>query len=173
MSELAIKIISISNIYLYTSNTVIKILMLKSIYIKQKLRKKCDGQQFYQFHSNNKKTSTHLKSLNAKKKDHDIYQWKSKSWLGTMLWGETGWLIDDWFIVFNATFSNISAISWCPVLVVEEAGVSRENHRPWASNWSTLLPASRVHPFCNLQSRARTHAVLVIGLYDLLGNPTT
>jgi hypothetical protein len=32
---------------------------------------------------------------------------------------------------------------------------------------------SRVHPFCNLQSRARTHAVLVIGLYELLGNPTT
>jgi len=27
--------------------------------------------------------------------------------------------------VFNATFSNISAISWQPVLVVEEAG---ENH---------------------------------------------
>ena len=27
--------------------------------------------------------------------------------------------------------------------------------------------------FCNLQSRTRTHAVLVIGLYELLGNPTT
>jgi hypothetical protein len=26
--------------------------------------------------------------------------------------------------------------------------------------------------FCNLQSRARTYAVLVIGLYELLGNPT-
>jgi hypothetical protein len=25
--------------------------------------------------------------------------------------------------------------------------------------------------FCNLQSRTRTHAVLVIGLYELLGNP--
>jgi hypothetical protein len=36
---------------------------------------------------------------------------------------------------FNATFSNISAISWRPVLVVEEAGVPGENHRPWASNW--------------------------------------
>ena len=29
-----------------------------------------------------------------------------------------------------------------------------------------------MHPFCNLQSRARTHAVLVIGLYELL-DPTT
>jgi len=27
--------------------------------------------------------------------------------------------------------------------------------------------------FSNLQSRVRTHAVLVIGLYELLGNPTT
>jgi hypothetical protein len=31
------------------------------------------------------------------------------------------------FLVFNATFSNISAISWRPVLVVEEAGVPEEN----------------------------------------------
>jgi hypothetical protein len=30
---------------------------------------------------------------------------------------------------------------------------------------------SRVHPFCNVQSRVRTHDVLVIGLYELLGNP--
>jgi hypothetical protein len=35
------------------------------------------------------------------------------------------------------------------------------------------VAASRVHPFCNLQTRERTHAVLVIGLYELLGNPTT
>ena len=33
--------------------------------------------------------------------------------------------------------------------------------------------ASRVHFFCNLQSRARTHVVLVIGLHELLDNPTT
>ena len=30
------------------------------------------------------------------------------------------------FLVFNATFSNISAMSWRPVLVVEEAGVPGE-----------------------------------------------
>jgi len=77
--------------------------------------------------------------------------------------------------MLNATFSNISAISWRPLLVVEEGGVPGENHRPWASNWYTLsLPAaSRVHPFYNLQCRARTHAVLVMGLYELLGNPIT
>jgi len=41
----------------------------------------------------------------------------------------------DWCLVFNATFSNISAISWRPVLVVEEAGVHGENLWPWASKW--------------------------------------
>ena len=64
---------------------------------------------------------------------------------------------------------------WRPVLVVEEAGVPRENHRPWASNWLTLslAAASRLHPFRNLQSRTRPHVVLVIGLNELLVNPTT
>jgi hypothetical protein len=38
------------------------------------------------------------------------------------------------FWCFNATFNNISAISWWPVLVVEEAGVPGENHWSWASN---------------------------------------
>jgi hypothetical protein len=31
-------------------------------------------------------------------------------------------------IVFNATFNNISVISWQSVLSVEETGVPRENH---------------------------------------------
>jgi hypothetical protein len=35
----------------------------------------------------------------------------------------------DLILVFNATFSNISAISWRPALVVEEAGVPGENSR--------------------------------------------
>ena len=42
-------------------------------------------------------------------------------------------LIDFW--CFSATFSSISAISWRPGLVVEEAGVAGENHRPLATNW--------------------------------------
>jgi hypothetical protein len=50
--------------------------------------------------------------------------------------------------VFNATFSNISAISWRQVLEVEEAGVPGENHRPWASNWAsvTRLDANKMKP---------------------------
>ena len=43
-----------------------------------------------------------------------------------------------WFIVFNATVNNISAISWRSVLLVEETGVPGVNHRPVASYWQTL-----------------------------------
>jgi hypothetical protein len=39
-----------------------------------------------------------------------------------------------WFMVFNATFNNISVISWQSVLLVEETGIPRENHRPVASH---------------------------------------
>ena len=42
------------------------------------------------------------------------------------------------FIVFNATFTNISVISWRSVLLVDETGVPRENHRPVPSYWQTL-----------------------------------
>ena len=41
-------------------------------------------------------------------------------------------------MVFNATFNNISAISWRSVLLEEETGVPGENHRPVASHWQTL-----------------------------------
>jgi len=38
-------------------------------------------------------------------------------------------------MVFNATFNNISVISWRSVLLVEETGVPGENHQPAASYW--------------------------------------
>ena len=41
-------------------------------------------------------------------------------------------------VVFNATFNNISVISWRSVLLVEEPGGREENHRPVASPWQTL-----------------------------------
>jgi hypothetical protein len=40
-------------------------------------------------------------------------------------------------MVFNATFNKILVISWWSVLLVEETGVPRENHRPAASQWQT------------------------------------
>jgi hypothetical protein len=43
-----------------------------------------------------------------------------------------------WFLVFNATFNNISVISWRSVLLVEETRVPGENHRPVASHWQTV-----------------------------------
>jgi len=39
-----------------------------------------------------------------------------------------------WFMVFNATFNNISVISWRSVLLLEETGVPGENHRPVTSH---------------------------------------
>ena len=39
-----------------------------------------------------------------------------------------------WFMVFNATFNNISVISWQSVLLM----VPGENHQPAASHWQTL-----------------------------------
>jgi hypothetical protein len=41
-------------------------------------------------------------------------------------------------MVFNATFNNISAISWRSVLLMEESGVLGESHRPVASHLQTL-----------------------------------
>jgi hypothetical protein len=40
--------------------------------------------------------------------------------------------------IFYATFSNISAISWRLVSLVEETGVPGENYRPVASEWQTI-----------------------------------
>jgi len=41
-------------------------------------------------------------------------------------------------MVLNATFNNISVISWLSVLLAEGNGVPGENHRPVASHWQTL-----------------------------------
>jgi hypothetical protein len=48
------------------------------------------------------------------------------------------WLGWFGFMVFNATFNNISVKSLQSVLLVEETGGPRENHRPAASHWRTL-----------------------------------
>ena len=45
-----------------------------------------------------------------------------------------GW----WLMVFNATFTNISVISWRSVLLVKETGVPGENRRPVASHGQIL-----------------------------------
>jgi len=41
-------------------------------------------------------------------------------------------------MVFNATFNNVSVISWRLVLLVKETGVAWENHQPAESHLQTL-----------------------------------
>ena len=41
-------------------------------------------------------------------------------------------------MVFNATFNNISVISWWSGLLVEETGGHGKNHRPIASHLQAL-----------------------------------
>ena len=41
-------------------------------------------------------------------------------------------------MMFNATFNNISVISWRSVLLVEETVVPGENHQPAANRWQIL-----------------------------------
>ena len=53
---------------------------------------------------------------------------KTKYTISSKLW------LDGWFMVLNATFSNISDISWRSVLLVEETGGHGENHLPAASH---------------------------------------
>jgi len=75
--------------------------------------------------------------------------------------------------VFSATSSNISAISWRPVLVVEETEYPKRTTDHGQATGKLYHLRVEFTLFRNLQSRARTHAVLGIGLYELLGNPTT
>jgi hypothetical protein len=60
-------------------------------------------------------------------------------------------------MLFKATYNNNLVISWRSVLLVEETGVSRENHWPVASHWQTLS-----HNFVSSTPRlsgVRTHNV--------------
>jgi len=74
------------------------------------------------------------------------------------------------FMVLNATFTNISAISWRP------GSRSTRREPPTMGkqlvNLITCGCESSSPFFCNLQSQARTHAVLVIGLHELLDQTT-
>ena len=60
-------------------------------------------------------------------------------------------------VVFNATFHNISVMSWRSVLLVEETVVPEEIHRPVASHWQTL--SHNVVSSTPRMSRIRTHNV--------------
>jgi hypothetical protein len=50
----------------------------------------------------------------------------------------TGYMAKIRVTILNATLNNISVISWWLVLLVDEIGVLRENHRPVTGHWQTL-----------------------------------
>jgi hypothetical protein len=58
-------------------------------------------------------------------------------------------------MVFNATFNNISVISWRSILLVEETGVPRENHRLVTSHWQILSHDVAHHTLVEI----RTHNI--------------
>ena len=60
-------------------------------------------------------------------------------------------------IVFDATFNDITLISWLSVLLGEEAEVSGENHWPVASRWHTL--SHNAVSSTSLLSGVQTHNV--------------
>ena len=74
-----------------------------------------------------------------------------------------------WFMVFNATFNNISVISWWSVLLVEETGVHGENHWPVASHWQTL---SHNVVSSTLRHERGSNSLVVIGT-DCFGSCTS
>ena len=78
------------------------------------------------------------------------------------------------FCVFNATVSNISLYHGEHFLWWKKPGYPREPPTMGKQLMSFITcGCASSAPFCNLQSRDRTHAVLVIGLHELLRNPTT
>ena len=50
-------------------------------------------------------------------------------------WVDIIWRVMIMVIVFNATFNNISAISWWSVLLMEETRMPGENYQPATSHW--------------------------------------
>ena len=79
-----------------------------------------------------------------------------------------------WFLVFQRHFQQY--FSYIMATSFSGGGIQNTRRVPpnmdkQLENFITCDCESSV-PFCNLQSRARTHAVLVIDLYELL-DPTT
>ena len=57
-------------------------------------------------------------------------------------------------MVFNATYNNISVISWRSVLLMEETGVPVENHRPVTDKFFNIM-LYQVHLDMNKGSNSR------------------
>jgi hypothetical protein len=71
------------------------------------------------------------------------YTWRR--WVSTSVF----WWIR--FMMFNATFNNISIISWQSVLLVEETGIPGEKHPPAASHWQNFITKCCIKYTCHEQ----------------------
>jgi hypothetical protein len=72
-------------------------------------------------------------------------------------------------MVFNATFNNISVISWLSVLLVEETGIPGENHRHPAGFELTTLVVIGTGCIGSLKSNYHTITTAPIALGMLHG----
>ena len=72
-------------------------------------------------------------------------------------------------MVYNTTFNNISVLSWQSVLLVEETGVTGENHQPVASNLQTLSHNDMFY-WVNLAWTGFELSTLVVIGTDCIGN---
>jgi len=91
----------------------------------------------YILHINKSVHKHSVKSMPAKKNIENIettlFTWVLTCWIWIHRFGL------GLFKVFNATFNNISVISWRSVLLEEETSVPGENHRTVASHRQTFI----------------------------------
>ena len=76
-----------------------------------------------------------------------------------------------WFLVFKRHFQQYFSYIMATSFSGERS--RRESPTMGKKVVNFITCGCESSNFYNLQSRARTHAVLVIGLYELLGAPTT
>jgi hypothetical protein len=88
--------------------------------------------------------------------------------------GVQHYVIKFGFMVFNATFNNISVSSWRSVLLVKEPGVPGENQRPAASHWQTFFncnfvfaPLWRMGPRCSSAETQVCHRSYIIAAREI------
>jgi hypothetical protein len=79
--------------------------------------------------------------------------WSQASYRYHISWEAAG------FMVLNATFNNISVMSWRSVLLVEETGVPGEHHRPVTSHWHNVVSRTPCH------ERGSNSQLLVFTMY--------
>jgi len=70
-------------------------------------------------------------------------------------------------MMFNATFNNISVISWRSILLVKKIEGPGKNHRPVAGHWQTL--SHNVEHLALIEIRAHNITSVVIGT-DCIGS---